>query len=80
MCIRDRGGETFEDVSQFTYFGSKITNNGRNGRDIINRINQAEIVFNEKLRILTTNSISLKTRKRFLMSFIWSIVMYGCEL
>ena len=35
-------GETLQNVNEFTYFGSKITKDGRRERHIIGRINQAD--------------------------------------
>jgi len=68
-----------EQVDEFTYPGSAISKDGRNRNEIIKRICQAKIAFNNKKTIFTSRSMSLKTRKNLLKTYVWSIALYGCE-
>lgn len=72
-------GQRIEEVSAFTYLGSKMTNDGRCKKDIISRINQAKRAFNAKKSLLTSNGIDMKIRKRLVKGFIWSVALYACE-
>ncbi|KAF0750315.1 Uncharacterized protein FWK35_00037690, partial [Aphis craccivora] len=68
-----------EQVQHFNYLGSKITEDGRSKDEILSRIAQAKRAFQNKKHLLTTNSMDLEVRKRFLKIYIWSIALYGCE-
>ncbi|CAI6343800.1 unnamed protein product [Macrosiphum euphorbiae] len=73
------GNEQIKQVQQFTYLGSNITEDGRSKTNIICRIAQAKRAFQDKSHILTTNSVSLEIRKKFLKSYIWSVALFGSE-
>ena len=52
----------------------------RSKTEVAKRINQAKIAFWEKATILRSRpTISMKTRIRILMCYVWSVVSYGCE-
>ena len=52
---------------------------GKSKKEVANRINQAKIAFWKKATILRSN-ISMKTRIRILMCYVFSVVSYyGCE-
>jgi len=67
-----------EQVHHFNYLGSKITEDGRCKDEILNRIAQAKRAFRSKNHLLTTNSVDLEVRKRFIKICVWSIASYGC--
>ena len=46
--------------------------------EVAQRINQAKIAFWKKATILKSN-ISMKTRIRILMCYVFSVLSYGCE-
>ena len=71
--------QVIEQVDEFTYLGSAISNDGKNKSEIVKRICQAKIAFNNKKTIFTSKNISLKTRKNLLKTYVWSIALYGCE-
>ena len=71
--------EELEQVFSFDYLGSLITCDGRCLRDIKRQIALAKKAFNSKMTILTNKKISLETKKRFLRTYVWSILLYGCE-
>jgi hypothetical protein len=71
--------EQIRQVHQFTYLGSIITEDGRSKTNIICRTAQAKKAFQDKSHILTTNSVSLEIKKKFLKSYIWSVALFGTE-
>jgi len=59
---------------------SPISKDGRNRSEIIKRICQAKIAFNNKKTIFTSRSISLKTRKKSIKDACMEYrLIYGCE-
>ena len=73
------GDEMLEQVREFCYLGSKITEDGRSKREIISRIAQAKKSFQKKKTLLTSNNISTDVKKKFIQTYIWSVALYGCE-
>ena len=41
---------------------------------------QAKLALNNKKCLITTNNITWLTRKRVLKAFVWSTVLYWCEI
>lgn len=72
-------GETVQAVSEFKYLGSIITQDGRCTREINNRLNMAKRAFYEKKQLLTSNGLTIDTKKQFTKTYIWSLALYGCE-
>lgn len=56
-----------------------ITHDNRTSIDIKKRIILAKQAFMKKYSLLTSKHFQLETRKRFIKTFIWSILLYGCE-
>lgn len=71
--------ETIQEVNEFTYLGSKITNDGRSSKEIISRIAQAKNAFYKKKNLFTAKNISLDVRKQMLKTYVWSVALYGSE-
>lgn len=67
-----------QQVNQFKYLGSLITNDSRCTPDVIARIAMAKRAFNNKKHLFKAN-INKKIRKRLIKIYIWSIALYGCE-
>ena len=67
-----------EEVAEFKYLGSIVTNDGSSQREILSRIAQARLAFN-KMKFLKVGSVDLELRKRLVRSHVWSVVMYGSE-
>jgi len=61
------------------YLGSIITEDGKNKEDIIQRIKDGKVMFNNKKQLLCSNNLSLETKKKLIKSCIWSVVLYGLE-
>jgi hypothetical protein len=66
-----------ENVEDFNYSDSMITNDARCTRDIKARIAMAKAVFNKK--ILFTSKLDLELRKKQVKCYIWSIALSGAE-
>jgi hypothetical protein len=67
-----------ENVEEFNYFGSMITNDARCTRDIKARIAVAKAAFNRK-KTLFTRKLGIEQRKKLVKRYIWSTVLYGAE-
>jgi hypothetical protein len=67
-----------ENVEEFTYLGSMITDDVRCTREITARIAMAKAAFNKK-KTLFTSKLVLELRKKLVKCYIWSIALYGAE-
>lgn len=72
-------GETIQQCSQFCYLGSIVTDDNRCTTEIKRRIALAKQAFSNKRQLLTSRHISIETRKSFIKTFVWSVLLYGCE-
>ncbi|KAI5695438.1 hypothetical protein M8J77_005016 [Diaphorina citri] len=68
-----------EEVKEFCYLGSKVTNNNKSSPDIKVRIALAKQAFQNKNQLLTSKHLSIDLRKRFIKTFVWSVMTYGSE-
>ena len=78
-CNLELDGIRIKQVDQFCYLGSWITSDGRCDKEIAYRIGEAKRGFNEMKSLLKNRKLSLQSRKRMIKSYIWSILLYGCE-
>ena len=72
-------GEELEQVTKYKYLGSIVTQDGRCVDEIKTRIAIAKTAFNKVKSLVTNRSISVGLRKRFIKSYVWSTLLYGCE-
>ena len=72
-------GEVLEQVSRYKYLGSVVTRDGRCVDEIKARIAIAKTAFNKVKPLVTNRAISVSLRKRFIKSYVWSTLLYGCE-
>jgi len=73
------GDNALKQVQKFKYLGSIITGDGKNKEDIIQRIKEAKVMFNNKKQLLCSNNLSLEMKKKLTKSCIWSVALYGSE-
>jgi len=66
-------------VSTFKYLDSTITEDGKNKEDIMQRIREAKVMFNNKKQLLLSNNLSLEMKRALINSCIWSVALYGSE-
>ena len=71
-------GQKVEQVSQFRYLGSLISEDGYCEKDIRARIGMGKSAFLAKKMLLTSN-INMELKKRIIRSTVWSVMMYGAE-
>ena len=72
-------GQKVEQVRQFKYLGSLLTEDGRSGTEIRARIGTATEAFNNK-KVLLTKSLNKELKKQIFKSVVWSgVASYGAE-
>jgi len=67
-----------EQVKQFRYLGSAITENGRCGREIKTRIAMAKTAFNKR-KTLLGRKLHLMLKKKLIKVLIWSVALYVAD-
>ena len=68
-----------EQVKNFKYLGSNISEDGYNLVDVKTRIALAKEVFNKRKEFLTKGGLSRTLKKRMAKVLVWPVVLYGCE-
>ena len=71
--------ETVETVSDFIFWGSKITANGDCSHEIKRRFLLGRKVMTNLESILKSRDITLSTKVRLVKAMVFPVVMYGCE-
>ena len=72
-------GETVETMSDFIFFGSKITADGDCIHEIKRRLLLGRKVMTNLDSILKSRDITLPTKVRLVKAMVFPVVMYGCE-
>ena len=72
-------GETVETVSDFIFWGSKITADGDCSQEIKRRLLFGRKVMTNLDSILKSRDITLPTKVRLVKATVFPVVMYGCE-
>ena len=72
------GGNILEQIHQFKYLGSMITEDGRSEKEVRRRVALAKDAFMEH-RMLLTKSLNQTLKKRLAKSLVWSVLLYGSE-
>ena len=73
-------GETVEMVSDFIFWGSKITADGDCSREIKRRLLLGRKVMTNVDSIFKSRDISLPTKVCLVKAMVFPVVMYGCEI
>jgi len=71
-------GNILEQVSQYKYLGSWVTEDGRCDLDVKTRIGMAKDAFWKHKQLLKGN-INLQVKKRILQCYVFPVVKYSCE-
>ena len=74
-----KDGETVETVSDFIFWGSKITANGDCSHEIKRRLLLGRKVMTNLDSILKSRDITLRTKVHLVKAMVFPVVMYGCE-
>ena len=72
-------GETVETVSDFIFWGSKITADGDCSHEIKRRLLLGRKVMSNLDSILKSRDIALPTKVRIVKAMVFPVVRYGCE-
>ena len=72
-------GETVETVSDFIFWGSKITADGDCSHEIKRCLLLGRKVMSNLDSIFKSRDITLPTKVRLLKDMVFPVVMYGCE-
>ena len=72
-------GETVETVSDFIFWGSKITVDGDCSHEIKRRLLLGRKVMTNLDNILKSRGITLPTKVCLVKAMVFPVVMYGCE-
>ena len=71
--------ETVETVSDFIFFGSKVTADGDCSHEIKRRLLLGRKVMANLNNILKSRDITLPTKVHLVKAMVFPMVMYGCE-
>ena len=72
-------GETVEKVSDFIFWGSRITADGDCSHEIKRRVLLGRKVMTNLDSIFKSREITLPTKVRLVKAMVFPVVMYGCE-
>ena len=72
-------GETVETVSDFIFWGSKITADGDCSHEIKRHLLLGRKVMTNLDSILKSRDITLPTKVHLVKAIVFPVVMYGCE-
>ena len=72
-------GETMETVTEFIFWGSKITADGDCSCEIKRRLLLGREVMTNLDSILESRDITLSTKVHLVKAIVFPVVMYGCE-
>ena len=75
----EKDGETVETVSNFIFWGSKITADGDCSHEIKRRLLLGRKVMTNLDSILKSRDITLPTKVHLVKAMVFPLVMYGCE-
>ena len=74
------GGETMQTVSDFIFWGSKITADGDCSHEIKRLLLLGRTVMTNLDSIFKSRDITLPTKVCLVKAMVFPLVMYGCEL
>src|SRR5215469_18580750 len=77
-CKIDINGARIDQVKDFRYLGSLITEDGRSSREIRTRIGMAKAPFWRHKGFLRRD-VSKELKMKMLRCYVWSVFLYGCE-
>ena len=72
-------GETVETVSDFIFWGSKITTDGDCSREIKRHLLLERKVMTNLDSVFKSRDITLPTKVHLVKAMVFPVVMYGCE-
>jgi len=79
QCNLLHGQAKIEQVSSFNYLGALVNSEGRCKPEIRRRIALSKDAFNRLRPLFTDRKLSRRIKIRVMKSFVWSVLLYGCE-
>ena len=67
-------------VDKFKYLDYLLTPDGKCITEIKRRITAAKVTFKRLSSIMTNRNIKMDTKFRIIQTYVWSVLLYGCEL
>jgi hypothetical protein len=71
--------DALKQVPKFKNVGSTFREDVENKEDIIQRVKEPKIMFNNKKQLLCSNNLVLEIKYKLTKSCIWSVDLYGSE-
>ena len=72
-------GESLEQVQQFKYLGTQVTEDAKSEVELNSRIGTAKTKFSMMSTILTSKQLSITLKVRILECYVFSVFTYGSE-
>ena len=79
ITLLEIDGETVETVSNFIFWGSKITADGDCSHEIKRRLLLGRKVMTNLGSIFKSSDVTLPTKVHLVKGMVFPVVMYGCE-
>jgi hypothetical protein len=73
------GNRLFENVSQFRYLGTTVTNQNLIQEEIKRRLNSGNACYHSVQKLLSSRLLSKNVKVRIYKTIILPVVLYGCE-
>ena len=74
------GGKQIPQMERYEYLGCMITENGRNEKEVVIRIEMAKATFNKMKKVLSNLNMNMTIRLRLLKYFVRSVLLHGSEV
>ena len=74
------GDTEVKQFESFVYLGSIINGQGSSEKETVKRIGLAKNAFSDMDKMLKNLSVNMKARVRLWKCFVWSKLLYGCEV